>query len=69
MIVISNSSPLIALSSANQLDILRRLFETVYIPEAVYQETVAENHFASQRKRILRARKEIIWAFLPVDLG
>ena len=49
MIVISNSAPLIALSSVDQLDILFQLFEIVYIPEAVYQETVTDNHLVAQR--------------------
>ena len=55
MIVISNSSPLIALGSIDRLDLLFQLFEMVYIPEAVYQETVQENHVLEQRKRIDKA--------------
>ena len=38
MIVISDSSPLISLLSVEKLDILGKLFETVMIPEAVYNE-------------------------------
>lgn len=38
MIVISNSSALISLLGVEKLDILGKLFETVMIPEAVYNE-------------------------------
>lgn len=40
MIVVSNSSPLIALSIANSLDLLHVLYGTIYIPEAVFHEVV-----------------------------
>lgn len=40
MIVVSNSSPLIALSIVNSLDLLRALYSTIYIPEAVFHEVV-----------------------------
>jgi predicted nucleic acid-binding protein len=38
--VVSNSSPLIALSIANSLDLLHALYGTIYIPEAVFHEVV-----------------------------
>lgn len=38
MIVICNSSPLIALLSIKRLDILNKLFKKVIVPEAVYRE-------------------------------
>jgi predicted nucleic acid-binding protein len=40
MIVISNTTPLIALAVIRRFDLLRQLFDTIYIPEAVYQEAV-----------------------------
>lgn len=40
MIVVSNSSPLIGLSAINLLDLLSSLYETVHIPQAVYEEVV-----------------------------
>lgn len=43
MIVISDSSPLISLSGANKLFLLRDLFQTIVIPEAVYSEVVGKN--------------------------
>ncbi len=65
MMVISNSSPLIALSSVDQLDILFQLFEKVYIPEAVFQETVTENHLIAQRERILEATDTFLRVIFP----
>jgi predicted nucleic acid-binding protein len=38
MAVVSNSSPLIAPAEIKQLDLLRRLFESVWIPRAVAAE-------------------------------
>ena len=40
MIVVLNSSPMIALSRADLLHLLKDLFSYVYIPDTVYQETV-----------------------------
>jgi predicted nucleic acid-binding protein len=38
MIVVSNTSPLIALSKINQFAIFKELFQTVWIPQAVSNE-------------------------------
>lgn len=38
--VVSNSTPLIALSRIGKLDLLREYFKEIIIPEAVYQEVV-----------------------------
>ncbi len=42
MIVVSDSSPLISLASVGRLDLLRQLFTTVMMPEAVWRETVEQ---------------------------
>ena len=42
MIVLSNATPLINLSAIGYLDLLRTLFGTLIIPEAVYQEVVVD---------------------------
>lgn len=65
MIVLSNSSPLIALSSIDRLDILANLFTTVYIPDAVYQETVTDNPILPQRTRIDHATHSFIQVRQP----
>jgi len=40
MLVVSNSSPLIALARLAQLELLQALYDEVLIPSAVYQEVV-----------------------------
>ena len=40
MIIVSDTTPLIGLASINRLNILREIFGEVYIPQAVYNETV-----------------------------
>ncbi len=38
--VISNASPLIGLSSINHLQLLKKLWNEIIVPEAVYEEAV-----------------------------
>jgi predicted nucleic acid-binding protein len=40
VIVVSDSSPLVTLAAVGRLDLLRALFTTVLIPDAVYREVV-----------------------------
>lgn len=40
MLVVSNSSPLIALARLSYLDLLQALYREIQIPQAVYQEVV-----------------------------
>lgn len=40
MLVVSNSSPLIALARLSYLDLLQSLYSEILIPQAVYQEVV-----------------------------
>ncbi|MBV6392620.1 MAG: hypothetical protein KPEEDBHJ_01843 [Anaerolineales bacterium] len=52
MIVVSDTTPLIGLSSIGRLDLLEELFGEVYIPQAVFDETVTfgrENSKAKQQ--------------------
>lgn len=65
MIVISNSSPLIALASINRLTIFQTLFGQIYIPDIVYQETVIQNNVPLQKEIILRAINRFIVVETP----
>ena len=40
MTVVSNAGPLIALGKLGRLDILQSLYQTVIVPQQVYDETV-----------------------------
>ncbi|NWF65109.1 MAG: UPF0175 family protein [Chloroflexi bacterium] len=52
MIVVSDTTPLIGLASINQLDLLKELFEEVYIPQAVFDETVTFGRENSKAKQL-----------------
>jgi uncharacterized protein len=60
MIAISNSSPLIALSRIQSLNILKELFGSIFIPDAVYEETVLEANNIIQKENILKATNDFI---------
>ena len=40
MIVVSDTTPIISLMKAGQLELLQKLFEVVCIPDAVYRELI-----------------------------
>ena len=46
--VIVNSTPIILLSNINQLELLKHLYETITIPQAVYDEVTAKPDSACQ---------------------
>jgi uncharacterized protein len=50
MIVVSDTTPLIGLASIGRLALLRELFEEVYIPQAVFDETVTHGREESKAK-------------------
>jgi len=60
MIVISNSSPIIALSRCDHLHIFQQLFGRIFIPDAVYEETVLECKFPLQKENIAQAINDFI---------
>jgi len=65
VIVISNSSPLLALSQVQRLDILKTLFGHIYIPDSVHRETVLECNVPIQKMGILNAINDFIEVVAP----
>ena len=47
--VVVNSMPLIALSKVLKLDLLRQMYNKIYIPEAVYREVTEKDDIAAQK--------------------
>ncbi len=45
MIIVSNTTPIIALSSINQIHLLKDLFTKIYLPEAVYKEIKSKKRY------------------------
>lgn len=56
MIIISDSSPLIALVKKQELTLLKDLFNNILIPKAVYDELIDEN--ISNSDQILHLKRE-----------
>lgn len=56
MIVVSNTSPLIALAAAGHLDLLRQLYGRILIPPQVYREAVEKKPDAAGAAMIGAAR-------------
>ena len=58
--IVSNATPLIYLAKADQLSLLHGMFETVFIPDAVYREVVTQgkNKGENDAFRVERAVKE-----------
>jgi hypothetical protein len=52
MILIADSSALVALSIINQLDVLEKIFGEVYVPRAVYNEVRQENKEESKKLEV-----------------
>ena len=75
MIVIADSSPLIALAVIEKLEILKELYENVYVPTAVLQEVVrTDKPFANELKlflsgRIKDAKNKMAVKILSGDIG
>ncbi len=80
MIVVSDTTPLIGLASIGRLDILRELFGEVYIPQAVYDETVTHGRTEGRARqdvesanwiRVVRVRDRLAVNILldEMDLG
>lgn len=52
MIVISDTTPIISLSKAEQLEVLEALFGEVFIPEAVYEELTGNQKFQLEAEKV-----------------
>lgn len=48
MIIISDTTPIISLMKTGRLELLQKLFDTVYIPKAVYQELIENEAFPEE---------------------
>ena len=55
MIVVSDSTPLISLMKASKLDILKKLFGDVLIPEAVFSELTTNDAFPKEAALIRKS--------------
>lgn len=65
MIVVVNASPLLALSQAQALFILKAMFGRVYIPDSVYRETVIDCNVPLQRRGIIAGLENFIEVATP----
>lgn len=52
MIVVSDTTPIISLMKAGQLELLQKLFGIVYIPETVYRELTDNEAFSEEVKMV-----------------
>ncbi len=52
MIVVSDTTPIISLIKAGQLELLKRLFGEIVIPEAVFTELVSNSVFADEAETV-----------------
>lgn len=59
MIVVSDTTPLIGLASIGRLNLLKELFEEVFIPQAVYDETVTHGKIEGLAKKEVENAKWI----------
>ncbi len=52
MIVVSDTTPIISLMKAGQLELLQKLFGIVYIPETVYRELTDNEAFSEEVRMV-----------------
>ncbi|MEW6096854.1 MAG: DUF3368 domain-containing protein [bacterium] len=55
MIVVSNATPLISLAKINKLHLLKSMYGTLYIPEAVYEEIALKGKERSGAQEVEKA--------------
>ncbi len=66
--VVSNASPLIGLSRINQLHLLKKLWEKIVIPDAVYKEAVTDGAGKFGAKSISEACQDWITCALKYGI-
>lgn len=54
MIVVSDTTPLISLLKIDRIDLLEKLFGQVLIPQAVFDELIADERFKSEADQIIQ---------------
>ena len=52
MIIVADTTPLISLMKIGQLDLLKKLFGEVQIPEAVFKELIYNSNYPEESKLI-----------------
>jgi predicted nucleic acid-binding protein len=69
MIIIADSSPLIALAVIAKLDLLDKLYEEIYVPNAVFQELANNDKaFANELRTFLTGKIKEVENKLAVDV-
>lgn len=52
MIVVSDTTPILSLLKAEKLELLETLYQTVVMPEAVYNELISNDNYIEERREI-----------------
>ena len=55
MIVVADTAPIISLLKINRLDLLKELFEIIFIPEAVYNELTHNEKYELEAQKIINS--------------
>ena len=53
MIVVADTTPIITLMKLQRLDLLEKLFDTVLVPNAVYEELVSNSNYLTEAKMVV----------------
>jgi predicted nucleic acid-binding protein len=74
MLVISDASPVIALAACGKLDLLDKLFDQVYIPQAVFNELIIPNKPKAReiiewtKNKVISAKNKTVISALSLNL-
>ena len=56
MIVVSDTTPLISLLKIGRLDLLKKLFGEIFIPQAVFNELTVDERFQMEANKIKKEK-------------